>query len=97
MMLTRAFLLLLAMMTGLTAAQAAEKVRPANASISQEAGSSLEVVSVDGFEDFAKRAIASWCASRPTWPELECRNQPWPILDISAPAPRIYRSDRARE
>jgi hypothetical protein len=96
MILTRAFLLLLAMMTGLSAAQAAESVRPLNTPVSQQAQAQLAAQA----RDLAKADVpASWSAAQPVGPEFDDRDaaQPLSLTPALALPATIQRSDRARE
>ncbi len=94
MMLTRAILLLLAMMTGLSAAQAEERLRPAQGSvgISRSQGEHSNAVA----EMVADAAVAQQRSTETKYrillaTELQDRSS------ISAPIQTVYRSDRALE
>jgi hypothetical protein len=94
-MLTRAFLILLAMMTGLTAAQAAEAMRPAQNALSVSASKNAQAC--------AEVALASKQRHRLHIPSF-ARSEDYAlqIIDTSvrddtrAPMPRTFISDRAR-
>ena len=95
-MLTRALLLLLAMMTGLSAAQAAERVRPAHGltGVSAAVAQTLGVAS----EIQAKRQASSYVVTAERdWPVAALAK--CAVLTANAP-PAIHcthRADRARE
>jgi hypothetical protein len=96
MMITRAFLLLLAMMTGLSAAQAAEAVRP----VRDSAGISASVIGQINPDQV--RAAKSQNASRFASQVEDYVFQPAIVDSLdriqALPADRVtYRSDRARE
>jgi hypothetical protein len=99
MILTRAFLLLLAMMTGLSAAQAAESVRPLNTPVSQQAQAQLAAQARDLAKADVRRVPASWSAAQPVGPEFDDRDaaQPLSLTPALALPATIQRSDRARE
>ncbi len=95
-MITRAFLFLLAMLTGFSAAQAAETLRPAQSAIGSAAISSATIAaSVSVFE---RRAVVQ--VSHPQAFSLVATLidvQSAPSVDQIAPSPRTYRSDRSRQ
>lgn len=96
-MVTRFFLLLLAMMTGLSAAQAAEQVRPSNAPVSQTTEARLSSQS-DRAETADHRSVSkSWLSFQPRWAAVARAPIGSSVVNEPAPAPRIQRSDRARE
>jgi hypothetical protein len=96
MMLTRAFLLLLAMMTGLSAAQAEERLRPAQGSVGISMSNAVRAFA-------AVEKVAEAPASRRFVGAqgLQTRRPsdivtPVPVA-ITAPHSTVFRSDRARE
>jgi hypothetical protein len=96
MMLTRALLLLLAMMTGLSAAQAAENVRPIRGAPSLSAAlAQVRVVTAELAEKreicvFARFNLIDQFVSAIT-------DTPLPSECEAPIAPRTYKADRARE
>jgi hypothetical protein len=95
-MLTRAFLLLLAMMTGLSAAQAADGVRVGGSTAAVRASASLPVVARAAL-DVKRQALSQ---SSQVFPEREPRLQTSCLTLEPVVAPDIpctLRADRARE
>jgi hypothetical protein len=94
-MLTRAFLILLAMMTGLTAAQAAEAMRPAQNALSvstpKDAQACAEVALAS--KQRHRLHIASFTQSE----DYIIQSTDTSVRDNTrAPTPRTFISDRAR-
>lgn len=94
-MLTRAFLILLAMMTGLTAAQAAEAMRPAQNALSvstpKDAQACVEVALAS--KQRYRLHITSFTRSEEHVVQIADTKVK---EDACAPMPRTYISDRAR-
>jgi hypothetical protein len=95
-MITRAFLFLLAMLTGFSAAQAADTLRPAQSAIGSAAISSATIAaSVSEFERRADVQVSHPQASSVFATLIEVQYSP--SADQIAPSPRTYRSDRSRQ
>jgi hypothetical protein len=94
-MLTRAFLILLAMMTGLTAAQAAEAMRPAqnalSVSASHNAKANVEIV-LASKQQHRLKAQLNMRSVQSTVQIADVVIQE----DVPDPMPRTFISDRAR-
>ena len=95
-MLKRALLLLLAMMTGLSVAQAAENVRPVHGAPGLSAAmAQTRVVTAD------KAAQRSVCAfsdiNQIDHFDVTASKDFWVVPNGAPIAPRTYRADRARE
>ncbi len=92
-MLTRSFLFLLAMMTGLSAAQAADTVRHAPAAVGASAVQAVDLLRSSQVKPAkAHIAILTNAALDPI-PSLRA-----PVAaDFSIPAPRIFIGDRNRQ
>jgi len=94
-MLTRAFLILLAMMTGLTAAQAAEVMRPAQNALSVSTSNDVQACAEVALASKQRHRlhIASLTLSTAYVIQLaDTRVRE----DALAPMPRTFISDRAR-
>jgi uncharacterized membrane protein len=93
-MLTRAFLILLAMMTGLNAAQAAEVVHPAqnalSVSASRDAKANVEIVLAS-----KQHRLKAQSNMRSTHSIAQVADVP-KQKDMLEPMPRTFISDRAR-
>jgi hypothetical protein len=95
-MLTRAILLLLAMMTGLSAAQAAAVVRPAQGSAEQRVSTSLPSVARAVFA--VKRQALSQSAQVFPRPAFQLETGCAETAHVDAPAfACTHRGDRAQE
>jgi hypothetical protein len=96
MMLTRAFLLLLAMMTGLSAAQAAENVRPVHGAPGLSAA--MAQIRVVTAEKAAQRSVCAFSSiSQIHHFDATASKHFWVVPNDAPIAPRTYRADRARE
>jgi hypothetical protein len=95
-MFTRALLLLLAMMTGLSAAQAAEGVRQPRGTAEVSASASLPV-SARAALDVKRQALSQFATAFPTLElglDTACAA---PLLAYSPAIACTHRADRARE
>jgi hypothetical protein len=94
-MLTRAFLILLAMMTGLTAAQAAEAMRPAQNALSVSSSKDTQACAEVALAAKQRRCLHIISFARSEDYIIQ-------VADVSvredtlAPMPRTFISDRAR-
>jgi hypothetical protein len=96
MMLTRALLLLLAMMTGLSAAQAAENVRPVHGAPGLSAA--MAQTRVVTAEKAAQRSVYAFSSiSQIDHFDAAASKYLWVVPNDAPIAPRTYRADRARE
>ncbi len=95
-MITRAFLFLLAMLTGFSTAQAADTLRPAQLAVGSAAISSATIaVSVSVFERRADLQISYPQAFGQFAALIDV--QYLPSGDQTAPTPGTYPSDRSRQ
>lgn len=95
-MITRAFLFLLAILTGFSTAQAADSLRPAQSAIGSAAISSATIAaSASVFERRADVQVSYPQAFSIIATLIDV--QYFPSGDQIAPSPRTYRSDRSRQ
>ena len=94
-MLTRAFLILLAMMTGLTAAQAAEAMRPAHNALSVSTSNDVQACAEVALASKQRHRLHIASLTLPTAYVIHVANT---IVreDALAPMQRTFISDRAR-
>ncbi len=94
-MLTRAFLILLAMMTGLTAAQAAEAMRPAQNALSVSTSSNVQACAEVALASKQRHRLHIASLARSTEYVIQLADTRV-REDALAPMQRTFISDRAR-
>ena len=94
-MLTRAFLILLAMMTGLTAAQAAEATRPAQSALTLTAPCNVQVSAEIALASKQRQRLQVALFAQPARKNVQ-RVAIKTNRSEAPPSQRTYISDRAR-